>query len=290
MVKERIIVLAKTYPELSRKHGALVCVAGVNEYGEWRRLYPIPYALWVSDKYKSVRFSKWNIIEVEVSDRPPQHDSRSEGRRVLSLESIRVVGSIESWSQRVTIINQLLDSNIESVVESGRSLGIVKPYRVLDFYAKPRERLREEAEKDVLKKMDEADATITLLEYMHIDDKRVLPEAKERDVKIEEIPWIGYKFLCSPQCRGHEMMVIDWEAQELFRKYRYVEPVKQRLFYDFLKNHDLYFVVGNTWRFHKSFMIIGLVYPPKGTRPSKPLEPIFKERSAKTLLDYGRKG
>ena len=57
MVRERVIVLAKTYPELSSKHGPIVCVAGVNEYGEWRRLYPIPFKIWVDDRYTCLLYT-----------------------------------------------------------------------------------------------------------------------------------------------------------------------------------------------------------------------------------------
>jgi hypothetical protein len=288
MVVERIIVLAKTYPELSTKHGPLVCVAGVNEYGEWRRLYPIPFKIWSDDKYGNIRFKKWDVIEVEISERPPEHDKREESRKVLNWERIRVIDSIKSWEQKLTIITQLLDPSIEALIESGRSLGVIKPARIEKFFAKPRQRLRSEAEKQVLEKMDQADVTLTLLDYVQAGDKYLLPEVKEPDVKIEQLPWIGYRFYCSPKCNGHEMMVIDWEAQELFRNYRRVEgPVEQKLFYEFVYERDPYFIVGNTWRYHKSFMIIGLFYPPKGIKPVQPLQPIFKQKPRfRTLSDF----
>lgn len=288
MVDERIIVLAKTYPELSTKHGPLVCVAGVNEYGEWRRLYPIPFKIWVDEKYEDRRFRKWDIIEVEVSEKPPPHDRRYESRRVINWDNIRIIDHIKDWSVRLAIVKELLDPDIESIIESGRSLGVIKPAKVLGFFSKPRHRLRDEAEKQVLKKMDEADSTVTLLEYLEIGDEHLLPETREPETKIEELPWIGYKFYCkNPRCRGHEMMVIDWEAQQLFRRYKTVEgPVKKKLFNELVFQKDLYFVVGNTWKYHKSFMIIGLFYPPKGTTPTKPLMSFFKEKpKRKTLID-----
>ncbi len=293
MVVERIIVLAKTYPELSSKHGPIVCVAGVNEYGEWRRLYPIPLRIWRDDRYKDLQFNKWDVIEVEVSEKPPSHDRRFESRRVISWERIRIVDHIKNWEARLAVIKELLDPDIESIINSGRSLGVIKPARVLDFFSKPRHRLRDEAEKEVLKKMDEADSTVTLLEYLEIGDKYLLPEVREPDVKVEELPWIGYRFYCgNPRCRGHEMMVIDWEAQELFRRYKTVEgPVKKKLFNELVFNRDLYFIVGNTWKYHKSFMIISLFYPPKGTRAVKPLIPLFKERPRqKSLFDFSKRG
>ncbi len=293
MVKERIIILAKTYPELSSKYGPLVCVAGVNEYGEWRRLYPIPLRIWTDDKYKDLKFRKWDIIEVEVSRNSPPHDKRFESRRVTNWEKIKIVGHVKDWGARLAIIKELLDPDIESIVNSGRSLGVVKPTRVLNFFSKPRHRLRDEAEKKVLEKMDEVDSTVTLLEYLNINDKHLLPEVREPHVKVEEIPWIGYKFYCSnPRCKGHEMMVIDWEAQELFRKYKTVNgPVRKKLFNELVSKRDLYFIVGNTWKYHRSYMIIGLFYPPKGIRVAKPLIPLFKERPRqRSLLDFSKEG
>jgi len=289
MVKERIIVLAKTYPELSSKYGPIVCVAGVNKHGEWRRLYPIPFKIWIDNRYANIRFSKWDVIEVNVSERPPPHDRRFESRRVLNWERIEVVEHIDRWSSRLAIINKLLDPDVETLVNSGRSLGVIKPKHVVDFFDKPRQRLREEAEKLVLSKMDEADSRITLLEYLDINDKHLLLDVRGPEVKIEELPWIGYKFYCcNPQCRGHEMMVIDWEAQELFRKYKVVAgPVKKKLYDELVFQRDLYFVLGNTWRYYKSFMIVGLFYPPKEVKPHKPLVPVFEEKpKPRDLLSF----
>jgi hypothetical protein len=288
MVVERIIVLAKTYPELSRKHGPLVCVAGVNEYGEWRRLYPIPFKIWTEEKYKTISFKKWHEIEVDVSERPPEHDRMAESRQVLNWEKIKIIRRINSWKYRLTIVKQILDPNIETIVENGRSLGIIKPVRVNKFFDKPRQRIREEAEKIILEKMEEVDSNLTLLDYVKMEDKYLLPEVKESDVKIDELPWIGYKFQCSNQCKGHEMMVIDWEAQRLFRRYKTINgPVKKKLFHELVFERDLYFVVGNTWRYHKSFMIIGLFYPPKGTTALELLQPVFKQKSkTPTLMEY----
>ena len=116
---------------------------------------------------------------------------------------------------------------------------------------------------------------------------------RDTNFRVEELPWIGYRFYCgSPRCRGHEAMVIDWEAQELFRRYRMSEgPVKEKLFKEMLSKKDLYFIVGNTWRYHRSFMIVGLFYPPKGTAPIDTLTPVFKEPGRqRSLLDFSREG
>jgi len=291
--KESVIVLTKTYPELSTKYGPLVCVAGVNEYGEWRRLYPIPYEIWRDEKYSDIRFHKWDIIEVPLEK--ATHDPRKESMRVQNWKQIKVVDHIEEWGVRKHIIKKLLDPDLETIIESGKSLGVIQPKKVLDFYAKPRNKLRDEAEKLVIQKMEEADSAspVTLLEYLKLKDPYLLPDVHRTGVKIEKLPWIGYKFYCkNPKCRGHDMMVIDWEAQELFRKYKTeIGPVREKLFTWMIQERDLYFIVGNTWRFHKSFMIIGLFYPPKKTKSQTPIFPYFRERpKQKTLFDFNKEG
>ncbi len=42
-MREKILITVKTYPTLSKKYAELVCTAGVNEAGDWRRIYPIPF-------------------------------------------------------------------------------------------------------------------------------------------------------------------------------------------------------------------------------------------------------
>ncbi|MBE0436951.1 MAG: hypothetical protein IBX56_14235, partial [Methylomicrobium sp.] len=53
--REKILILAKTYPSPSAKHIETSCVAGINEQGQMRRLYPIPFRL-IDDSRK---FKKW---------------------------------------------------------------------------------------------------------------------------------------------------------------------------------------------------------------------------------------
>jgi len=275
MLRERIIVLAKTYPDVSSKYGYLVCVAGVNEYGEWRRLYPIPLDIWIKDEYEDIRFQKWDVIEVPL-EKPRHKDPRLESRRVYDWRKIKVVDHIKDWGTRLWIIKKLLDKDVESIWHSNRSLGLIRPRRAEDFMIKERRRLRDPGERLVLEKMM---GSLTLLEYVEMKDRSLLEEVYSPDIKVEEIPWIGYKYYCeNPGCSGHQMMVIDWEAQELFRKYKTLGPVREKLFRWMLRERQLYFVIGNTWKYHKSFMIISILYPPKNAKPIQPLVPIFKER------------
>jgi hypothetical protein len=49
MGRDKVLITVKTYPTLSRKHGELVCTAGVREDGSRVRLYPIPFRLLKTD-------------------------------------------------------------------------------------------------------------------------------------------------------------------------------------------------------------------------------------------------
>ncbi|MDE1768833.1 MAG: hypothetical protein KGH67_04430 [Candidatus Micrarchaeota archaeon] len=53
-MKEKLLVLAKAAPEISSKYEHLVCVAGITESGEWRRIYPIPWKIFWESSSKEV--------------------------------------------------------------------------------------------------------------------------------------------------------------------------------------------------------------------------------------------
>ncbi len=285
--REKIIVLAKTYPEVSSKYGPLVCVAGVTLKGEWRRLYPIQFKLFYDKEFEHAKFKKWDIIEVETTT--AEHDPRRESRKVVDWRAIRPISHVRDWSLRLYITSRFLDPSIEDIVNSGKSLGIVKPRSIKKFYRKERARIRDRGELQVLERME----AVSLTQYIEMGDEYLLPEVKRREVIPEELPWLGYRFVCEGEgCKGHDMMVIDWEIQELYRKLRQerneeeaFEKTKEKAMW-MATERNLYFVVGNTWRYHKSFMIIGLIYPPKDVKPVNPLEDLFEQSEEEVLTRF----
>lgn len=87
-MKEKLLVLAKAAPEASKKYEELVCVAGITNKGEWRRIYPIPWEIFWRNK--NTKFKKKQWIEYElVSNEPSDH--RKESRKIIP-ESIVVLG------------------------------------------------------------------------------------------------------------------------------------------------------------------------------------------------------
>ena len=71
-MKEKVLVLVRAIPEKSRKHGYISCVAGINENGELRRLYPF--------KFHEIKFRKKQWIQADTiandSDKRKESTSR----------------------------------------------------------------------------------------------------------------------------------------------------------------------------------------------------------------------
>lgn len=84
----------------------------------------------------------------------------------------------------------------------------------------------------------------------------------------------GYEFTDEAGYQ-HKYSISDWEIMQLYRKCRdnsqantledrekdSLDKVRQKL-EGFILEKDLYFIVGNLKNYKKTFMIIGLFYPP----------------------------
>lgn len=254
---ETITVVSKTYPECSKTYGCLVCTAGISSEGNWRRLYPIPWALFWKGQ---LSFDKWDVISVPV--RRNSRDRRSESYRVnhnTIHEDLKVVRHLANWGERRQFLEPYLDADLEKLKEGDRSLGLIKPREVIDFLTKPRDRISDPDEVLTLEKTEEAQQQL----LFDIESELV----KQSHTPPQPLPWMGYKFMCQgSNCSGHEMMCIDWEIQELYRKTSKkdggsvgFEKTRQKALS--LMDSDLHFVVGTTWRY-KRWMIVGIFYPP----------------------------
>jgi hypothetical protein len=76
---DKILITVMTYPHPSTAHQELVCTAGVNESGEWIRLYPIDYRYQPRDR----QFHKYQWIEVETDKPDANKDNRKESRNQI---------------------------------------------------------------------------------------------------------------------------------------------------------------------------------------------------------------
>lgn len=238
-MKEKMLVLAKAYPEYSKNHGWVMCTAGITEEGEWRRVYPIEMDIYLKDK-----FSKRNWIEYEIKEKEGW-DSRKESKRVIT-NTIKVIGNedIESTKEILNKKITTLEDLKKDYGEDRTSLGVIKP-KIESFRLKDRE--WDERKKETIT----SQTTLTPTFKADLLDKR--PE---------------YVFKCGNKgCNTHKIICEDMEAMILYKKMKnkfsnpdiVFDKVKNKLF-DFMKTRDLYFIMGSHFKF-PTFIIISLFYP-----------------------------
>ena len=238
MAREKVLVLVRATPEKSSKYGLTVCIAGINENLEWRRLYPFSFSF----GKKSIDFKKKDLIEVEVT--VPDNDKRSESRKVLQSNNLNQPQSDKEVLHKIAP----LITSIERLTQQKASLGIIKP------------------------KLEGIE--VVLNDTKLHDDQTYLSITQgflERREKVKMPVELSYKFKCENEatCKGHNITLIDWELNELtrnlLRRETQREVIEQKIkakFYDFMKERDLHFIMG-THFIYKTWIIIGIFYPPK---------------------------
>ncbi len=244
-----MLVLCQAYPVISSKYELLICMAGITDEGELRRIYPVPFNNW-----QRAPISKRRWIEYEMKD-----DRSSDGRK----ESRKIVPSTLSVGDKAsdeTVRGMMRDnlSTIERLKEDRDSLGIIRPVvHDLDFEWKEARQKRSEL----------------------ISRQCTLEGGRLGFYFPPEL--IKYRFSCSgsDECLGHHIMCEDWEAILLYRKMCARAPtleiahekVRSRLFDWMMKERDLHFMMGTDARYGK-WLIISLLYPrmspPSSSRPT----------------------
>jgi hypothetical protein len=249
----KVMIWAKTYPELSSRHRETVCTGGCLEDGTPIRLYPVP--LRYLPHTEQYRLYDW--IEVPLRRNPL--DTRPESFRVARGTTPRVlhwVGRENGWEARSEIIDRKRDWHYGCLDElriaqqtHGTSLGVLRVRQV-----------------DAVEVVGRSD-----------DDRR-MHELKLRALKsgldlfspgsdvqkdLEFLPWrFRLKWRCDEdRCKGHSASVLDWGLGELAQ--RDGPDIAQRRLEDIsnLSVHDLRLFMGNIKSRQHIFSIVGLWYP-----------------------------
>jgi hypothetical protein len=244
---EKLVVLVRATPEESKKHGYLVCVAGINENGEFRRVYPFEF----SYGEKLIDFKKKDRVEVVLTE--PDNDQRRESRKQIRYRNLH--SPVEDEELRNLLRSKV--SSIEKLTEENASLGVVKP-----------ELLNVKIEINSTEIYDKQ-------QYFNLMGDYLVEKREKIKMPVE----LRYHFRCKndPACKGHKIILLDWELNELARNIMRtdtdlasIEEKIRNKFYDFMKDRDLYFVMGTHFRF-KTWMIIGIFYLRKEDRNQKEL-------------------
>jgi hypothetical protein len=245
---EKVLVLCRAIPEESKKYSETVCVAGITDKKEFRRLYPIKFTPLTQGG--GIPFGKKNWIQVSTSLPEDGRDKRPESRKI-NMKLVKVLQKITD-EELVSYIQPLVSPSISSIEKSGASLGLIKP-KILDY------------------NIDIEDTSLF--------DKQlgIAPNGssfKKGKIKLDQES--SYSFVCEKQsdcsCKNkpHNLRILDWEVNELFRNVvkNTTNQVDIRLkmkakMLNWMKNErSPYFMVGTHHRW-KTWMVVSFLYPPK---------------------------
>jgi hypothetical protein len=252
--KKRVLIVAKTYPNLSRKYDRTVCTAGIDlDSGAWIRIFPIRFF----DLPYEQRPKKYDIIEIAVENKQDKF-KRKESHKAndSSIKKLGNIGTDNNWHERKKILLPLIRKSVEELEQlynqDKTSIGIIKPKRIVDFKIVPIEQCRE-WERELILGIQK-----TLF--------------GEYESPIDKIPFkFSYIFECDDSnCKTqHDMMIEDWELCQLFRDERIkhgektaIAKVRQKYFNEFTTRNELYLILGTESNWN-SWLIIGVFYPKK---------------------------
>ncbi|MBW1814398.1 MAG: hypothetical protein JRJ39_12215 [Deltaproteobacteria bacterium] len=252
--KQDILILAKTYPEISRKYDETVCTVGIlSDTKKLIRLYPIRFRYLEGE----FQFKKYQWIRAKIQK--ANSDSRPESYNPVedTIEIGDIIGTDDDWHEREkwVVSNDTLFKSVEDLLSSQKqnktSLGIVKPKEILDFS------IEEKSEEDI--KEGE-------IKKKSIISQRGLFE-QPKDLELLPVRLV-LKFKCDDlSCRSHSMSILDWEFGQLYRKVKESTDWKQKITDKVMSicgpEREPYFILGNIARWQHTFCILGFFYPPK---------------------------
>lgn len=264
----RVLVTVKAYPNPSQSYGETVCVAGVRldtAAPQWIRLYPVAYR----DLAYENQFKKYQLLDLRLSKAP---DGRPESYRP-NRESINlgpVLRTNGRWRDRWDSLGPLVGATtacelyrLQKTVPGAPSLGLVKVARVIDLIIEPNDEFTAD---------QKAAAAAAAAEDLFGNQRSALEPAPLR---------LKYKYVCTEEgCRGHSQTNIDWEAGQAVRKWAMEtsdpeelrDKVRQKWLHQMCgPNRDTYFYLGNQAKRRHVFAVLGVFWPPSGSRPEPTL-------------------
>lgn len=275
-MKKKILILVKTYPNLSTKYEELVCTAGIDEQGQWYRLYPIPFRK--LDTYKKYHKYEWVDVDIERNYSDPRPESfKIINNYIKPIDDSRISTKNEWSERRIEVLNhQTIYEDLAEIIalahDNKLSFVTFKPKQILDLIVEEN------------------------WDQMKYDDKRQKIQESKRQLELfsdenaknfQPIPMLPYKFsykFKDINGKTSTLQIQDWEIGELywncFKKAKgdtriTISKVKEQYQDNFITNKDLYFFLGTMHRQHvfksrNPFIITGVFYPPKLTTPSNP--------------------
>lgn len=268
MDTQRILIFAKTYPELSTRYRETVCTGGCTEDGKPIRIYPVPI------RYLPLynRYSLYTWIEAPI--RKSEADARPESFRIVDPRAIRLLDTLPTkrgWLERRKVIFRDRSWHYDCLEElkelrrrDSRSLGLVGVSEVVgvDLVQKKEEERREHEEK-----------------LRNLQAAGNLFDARQKN--LEFLPFrVRLRWRCGDPgrclCRTdkpHSATVMDWGLGELGRREGAEQALRKMEDIANLKKHDLRLFMGNLKSRQHIFGIVGLWAPLRRDVEKHPLQP-----------------
>lgn len=262
VISEELLILAKTYPNPSMNYCETSCVAAINEQGELRRLYPIPFRHLEKDK----QFKKWQWIHTKIEK---SSDKRPESHNIdtLCLSTGETVPTDGNWSQRLRLIDHQIYPSFRKLEECRKegicSMGFVRPSNVSFTLVKRNE-------------PDWSEKELTYLQRQGLFDSNNQISRK----LLKKVPYeFRYSFVDETENgpETYDFMITDWEISQFFwmcqNRYgnSWEEFFRKKMEIE-LPSKDLILMMGTMHRFQDQWLIIGIVYPPK-RKPGEAIQP-----------------
>jgi hypothetical protein len=236
--KERILITVRTYPTFSTTYIETVCTGGINEKGEWRRLYPV--ALRYEDDAKQYR--TFDVVEVCVKDGT---DGRLETRRP-EMGTLRILRHIDGWQARCDWVNPTICRSIGAMTAANRTLAPVAVRKVHELVAKA------------------SDAEWSPQQQEQLKQSLMFGERLD----LQKVPFDFRLRWQDEEGHEHDSLILAWEMYQTWRSYKkqYTDPVakmREKFMSDvFSDSRQLSLFMGNHHRFRDVWMVCGWFHPP----------------------------
>lgn len=268
--RERIYIVVKTYPTISKEYSELVCTAGIREDGSWVRLYPVPFRK--LSEYKKYRKYSWISANITRNRRDFRPETFRPDIDSIIIDETKAADSAKpNWEERKRIIfkNTKVYTNLKEIITKSQtkgdctSLAIFKPTTIVDFTTEETTPNWDEDKLESLKKL-----SIQLPLFQTIE------QTKNEFKVVAKVPY-KFKYVFTDDVgKKASLMIEDWEIGMLYfnclkaakgNKEEALKKVREKYYGEFTKK-DLYFFLGTTLRHQmvskNPFIIIGVFAPP----------------------------
>jgi hypothetical protein len=255
--KKKALIVVRTYPTPAKTGVEVSCTAAITDDGQWLRIFPVPYRR----LEQAQKFKKYEWIEAFMTK---ASDPRPESYKI-DYNSIKIlpdpVSTKGNWGSRKKVIFPLKSHCLCCIKKhqedhGSPTLGIFKPKSIKRLVIKPAAPTWTQGQ-------------LQLLRQGHLFEPGPTTE-------LEKVPFdFQYEFECDEAtCKGHTIICTDWEIGQSWRKWskeygdQWESKFRERYEKEMIEKYDTHFYVGTIHQHPKTWIIVGLFYPPKSATGS----------------------